>query len=172
MFVHKQKRTFMKLRCNWLQLERRSYFWSKNWIIKVKIKHIKYDDCNVAFFTGYPIYRALEAFSIFRTRHDALSYFCKHNKGSLCEKHVSIVSHKYYLHRNFHTLIYLLEQDFAYCYGISQSTVSRIIITWINFLFLKLKEILLWPPRALIKGNIPENFKSKYPTTRVILIAT
>ncbi len=35
----------------------------------------------------------------------------------------------------------LMEQDLADCFEISQSTVSRIIITWINFLFLKLKEI-------------------------------
>ena len=35
----------------------------------------------------------------------------------------------------------LMEQDLADRFEISQSTVSRIIITWINFLFLKLKEI-------------------------------
>ena len=29
----------------------------------------------------------------------------------------------------------LLEQDIAYRFGLSQSTVSRIITTWINFLY-------------------------------------
>ena len=34
-----------------------------------------------------------------------------------------------------------------------------------------MKDIPLWPPRAQIKGKMPKRFKSKYSTTRVILVA-
>ena len=44
----------------------------------------------------------------------------------------------------------LLEQDLAYRFGVSQSTISRIVITWINFLYLQLKQIPLWSPKALV----------------------
>lgn len=47
----------------------------------------------------------------------------------------------------------LLEQDLAYRFLVSQSTVSRICITWINFLFVKFKEVPLWPTRACKQSN-------------------
>ena len=54
----------------------------------------------------------------------------------------------------------------------SQSTTSRIISTWINFLYLKFKEIPMWPPRDLVHAIMLKQFKEKYPTTRVIIDAT
>ena len=66
----------------------------------------------------------------------------------------------------------LLEQDLAYHFGVSQSTVSRIINTWINFIYLQLKQIPLWIPRDLTQLNMPRCFKDKYPFTRVIIDAT
>jgi hypothetical protein len=63
----------------------------------------------------------------------------------------------------------LFEQDLAYRFNVSQSTVSRITCTWINLLYLKLKEIQLWPPREIIRANMPS---TQYPTTRVIIDAT
>ena len=56
--------------------------------------------------------------------------------------------------------------------GLSQPTVSRIITTWVNFLYLKLKDIQLWMPRELVQANMPQQFKKQYPTTRVIIDAT
>ena len=66
----------------------------------------------------------------------------------------------------------LLQQDLAYRFGISQSSVSRILTTWIKFVYLKLKRIPLWPLRALVLSNMPNTFKMQYPTTRVIIDAT
>ena len=65
-----------------------------------------------------------------------------------------------------------MEQDLADRFEISQSTTSRIICTWINFLYFKFKEIPLWPPRDLVLANMPRQFKEKYPSTRVITDAT
>ena len=62
-----------------------------------------------------------------------------------------------------------MEQDLAFRFGISQSIVSRITTTWINFIYLKLKELPLWMPRVLVQANMPEQFMKQYPTTRVIV---
>lgn len=66
----------------------------------------------------------------------------------------------------------MLEQDIADRFGLSCATVSRIFAMWINFLFLKVKEIPLWPPQDVVKSNMPKNFKGLYTTTRVVIDAT
>ena len=57
----------------------------------------------------------------------------------------------------------LLEQDLADRFSASQSTVSRITCTWINFLYLKLKQIPMWPSRNLVRANMPKQFKGTVP---------
>ena len=59
----------------------------------------------------------------------------------------------------------LLEQDIAYCFGVSQSTVSRIFTIWINFLYLQFKQISLWPPREFIHAHMPKLLREQYPMT-------
>ena len=66
----------------------------------------------------------------------------------------------------------LLQQDPADQFGLSYATTSRIFTTWINFLYLKLKEIPLWPARDVVQANMPKCFKDSYPTTCVIIDAT
>ena len=52
----------------------------------------------------------------------------------------------------------LPEEHLAHLYGVSQSTISRIIITWVNFLYLKFKDIPMWPSRE-VDNYMPEQFK-------------
>jgi len=66
----------------------------------------------------------------------------------------------------------LCEQDLAYRFKISQATVSRIIITWINFMFFKFKDIPIWLSRQSVDYHMPDCFQSLYPTTRCIIDAT
>ena len=66
----------------------------------------------------------------------------------------------------------LFERDLADRFSTSVSTVSRICITWLNFLNLKLKELPLWPGHDLVKFYLPQVFKDLYPDTRVIIDAT
>ena len=64
------------------------------------------------------------------------------------------------------------EEHLAHLYGVSQATISRIIITWVNFLYLKFKDVPMWPSRELINKHMPQQFKEKYPSTRVIIDCT
>ena len=47
----------------------------------------------------------------------------------------------------------------------------EIFTTWINFLYFKLREILLWPLREVIKNYMPKSFRDLCPTTREVLDA-
>ncbi|CAB3979541.1 Hypothetical predicted protein [Paramuricea clavata] len=65
------------------------------------------------------------------------------------------------------------EEHLAHLYGVSQSTTSKIIVTWVNFLYLKLKDdVPMWPSRELVDKYMPEQFKEKFPSTRVIIDCT
>ena len=64
------------------------------------------------------------------------------------------------------------QNHLAHLFHISQSSVSRIITTWVNFIYLKLGQLCLWAPRTVIDQTMPASFKEKYPHTRVIIDCT
>ena len=60
------------------------------------------------------------------------------------------------------------EQDLATRFHISQSTVSRICVTWVNFLYYMLGTLPIWPTRKTMDELMPDCFKCMFPGTRVI----
>ena len=64
--------------------------------------------------------------------------------------------------------------ELSFLFGISESTVSKIIVTWINFMYYQLKELKdqFWPTMDIINEHMPDDFRTKFQTTRVILDAT
>ncbi|KAL0879277.1 hypothetical protein ABMA27_003057 [Loxostege sticticalis] len=57
-------------------------------------------------------------------------------------------------------------------FGVSRTVVSNVIITWINFVNDIWSLLDIWPSRELVDFYMPENFKSYYPSTRVIIDGT
>lgn len=66
----------------------------------------------------------------------------------------------------------LLEEDLASRFRISQSLVSKILTTWIKFVFFRFKELNIFPDRDIIELHKPQCFKDKYKGTTVIIDAT
>ena len=64
------------------------------------------------------------------------------------------------------------EIHLAHLFKISQSTVSSIFVSWINFLYLKFDQINIWPSRKVVDKSMPEAFKEKYPSTKVRIDCT
>ena len=71
-----------------------------------------------------------------------------------------------------HLRLGLFERDLANRFNVSVSTVCRIWRTWIRFMYLRFKKILLWPSQSLVNLYMPKGFKELYPTTRVIIDVT
>ena len=65
-----------------------------------------------------------------------------------------------------------LNQVLADNFNISQTTVSRVFISWVNFLYFMLGSICIWPSRAKIQKHMPTCFKSLYPDCRGIIDAS
>jgi hypothetical protein len=64
------------------------------------------------------------------------------------------------------------EEHLCHLFDISISTVSRIVISWVNFMYLKFTQINIWPSREIIDKTMPEAFKENYSATRVIIDCT
>ena len=64
------------------------------------------------------------------------------------------------------------EKHLGNLFQVSQSTVSRIFISWINFMFLRFGNINIWQTRADVNNAMPEDFKKEYSSSRVIIDCT
>ena len=47
-------------------------------------------------------------------------------------------------------------------FGIDESTGSRIFVSWVNFIYLCLSAIPIWPTREQIDQTMPQTFKDSY----------
>lgn len=65
----------------------------------------------------------------------------------------------------------LKQRDLAEQYGVPQSTVSRIILTCIHFLYSVLGSPRIWMTKDIIKECLPSEFED-YPDTTTILDST
>uniref|UniRef100_A0A4W5KWQ8 DDE Tnp4 domain-containing protein n=1 Tax=Hucho hucho TaxID=62062 RepID=A0A4W5KWQ8_9TELE len=70
-----------------------------------------------------------------------------------------------------HLSLGLKQKDLAHRFSIHQSTVSRIIISWANFLYCLLGSARIWIPKKTIKAHLPPEFKD-YPDTQVVIDCT
>ena len=64
------------------------------------------------------------------------------------------------------------EKHLAQLFHISQSTVSRIFLSWINYLYLKFGQVSIWANKEVVRATMPDSFKDKYSSTRVIIDCT
>lgn len=64
------------------------------------------------------------------------------------------------------------EKVIADIFGISTTTVSRIIITWANYLFIVLGSMPIWMTKEQVQATMPPKFKQYCPNVRVILDCT
>ena len=55
----------------------------------------------------------------------------------------------------------------SYLFDVADSTISNTFLTWINFLYLRLGSLPIWPELKDIK--LPESMKEKYPNCKTII---
>ena len=63
----------------------------------------------------------------------------------------------------------LFEQDLAYIFCVSQSTVSRIFQKWITVMSVRLAFLVKWPDRDQLQKTMPSCFREHFPRCAVIL---
>ena len=65
-----------------------------------------------------------------------------------------------------------LNQVLADNFNVLQTTISRIFISWVNFLYFMLGSFCIWPSQAKIEKYMPDCFKKFYPKCRGIIDAS
>ena len=63
-------------------------------------------------------------------------------------------------------------EHLEWLFRIDKSTVSRIFVSWVNFIYLRLSAIPIWPTREQVDQTMPQTFKDSFPKTRVIIDCT
>jgi len=144
-----------------------------------RLENIKDDNDLVHFYTGFPDYDTLLTFYKIVLEEDAKvmrQWRSGQSKESYAESKSGRNLKLPLLEQFFLTLVRLrlglLEVDLAHRFGVSQTTVSRIIMTWINLLYHNLKGLERYPPWHVVKNHMPDAFKEQYPNTRLIIDAT
>ena len=141
-----------------------------------RLDNILKNDQKIQYYTGFPNYGTLKSFYDFLgPAVNNLNYWG--SSAGVAEKSPTGRNRVLPPMEEFFLVLVRLrlgtfEKDLADRFNISVSTVSRICLTWINFLYLKVKEIPLWPKREVVQFFMPSVFKSLYPSTRVIIDAT
>ena len=134
------------------------------------------DDKKIKFYTGFISYKLFILFyeAVKPSAQNMTSaYYCKSgDKRTLAGRPRSMLS----IDELFMFLMRLRqnfpEQDLAERFRITESTVSRILLTWTSLLYFVLGNIPLWISKEEIIRRMPRCFKHTYPSTRVIIDCT
>jgi len=57
----------------------------------------------------------------------------------------------------------------SYLFDIADGTVSNTLITWLNFMYIRLGSICIWPSRDQVALAMPDSMKKTFPSTRCII---
>ena len=146
---------------------------------KFGLTHFAGSDADIKFYTGFPNYSTLTSFYEFlQPAVTQLNYWGSNyiedrpfgiEKRGPSRKLKPIDELFLVLCR---MRCNVLEKDLGNRFGLDCSTISRILTTWINFLYYTLKQLPIWASLKVVNETMPECFKAHYPCTRVIIDCT
>lgn len=133
------------------------------------------DDASISFYTGFSSYYSfLTFFNVIQpsAKNMKSAYYVPSETISLAgrKRSMQLIDEMFMFFCRLRAG--LLEQDLSIRFNCSVSTVSRKIITWTNFLYFILAELPIWLSKENIQKLMPQDFKSLYPNTRVIIDCT
>lgn len=138
----------------------------------------------IRFYTGFPSYAILiETFNVIRPTAEKMYSWSQMQrlrfKGTtqVDKLRETLRSCKLSLFEQFFLFLQKLRlgsfnQVLADDYNVSNATVSRIFLSWSNFLYFVLGSMPIWPSWSKIKKHMPKCFKELYPKCRGIIDAS
>ena len=60
-------------------------------------------------------------------------------------------------------------EHLGWLFRINKSTVGRIFVSWVEFAYLRVSAIPIWPKREQVDQTMPQTLKDSFPKTRVII---
>ena len=117
------------------------------------VSHIENDDKAVRFYTGLP------SWAVFVYLYNFLSPYLVHTTGPRLfqnkQNELLIVLMKLRLN--------LMLEDLSRRFEIGTGSVSRVMQRWLNVMYVRLKFLIVWPTRDIIRKSVPNSIKQHYP---------
>lgn len=66
----------------------------------------------------------------------------------------------------------LMNEDLAHRFGVHKTSVSKIFHKWLHVLYCRLKQLIVWPERTVIRKTLPDVFKPKFSKVVCIIDCT
>ena len=140
------------------------------------------EDTDICFYTGFPnrqVYDAVLTYLNPGKNGENLVYTRNESSPDANSTPLRKIERPRKLTPRNHFFIFLcrakvglFERDLAYRFNISIGTVSNVVFSWANLLYLRLGSLSIWPCKEKMLEEIPESFKLKYKETRVIIDCT
>ncbi len=150
----------------------------------ISVEDLKNDDHKTRFYTGFVNFQMLMLFLTTLMKHgaDKLNYW-EGQKRSMGDKQyhqegvdkpgrkrkLSVPAE--FLMVMMRLRMGLLQEHLVDIFKVSQSTVSRILTTWTNFLYDHAKGLIAWPTRTQILWNLPRAFQD-FRDTQIVVDCT
>ena len=134
-------------------------------------------DDQIRFYTKFPSERVFKIFwESIAPSASRLAYWSKAKRigesdmGPSPSRRMALIDE--FLIYSMRVAVGMKEQLIADMFEVSVATVSRVTITWANYLFLMLGSLPLWVRMEKVKSVMPAKFKLHCPNVRVILDCT
>ena len=147
------------------------------------LNDISHSDELIKLYTGIPSYPLFQwLFAEVKPHAETLQYWS--GKSSLIDKQYQVYNHNKPGRKRTQSLedemlmtlmklrLNLREDDLAFRFNVSQSTVSKVISTWLPFLHKELKPFIYWPTQDEIRKYYPCCFHRYRGTVRCIIDCT
>lgn len=144
-------------------------------ICKFGLERFSTDNDSIKFYTGFPSYHHLVTFYEFVKPCAETMQYCYTNSTSSPftrpgGRTMALIDELFlFLVR---IRLGLFQQDLAHRFNVHESTVSRKVVTWANYLYFFLGVQPIWPSREVVLKYMPQVFKDLYSSTRVIIDCT
>ena len=136
--------------------------------------HVIRDDEQCQHYTGFPDFKRFEAclnfLSVGSNGENVRTKGTSEQKGSGRSRSLSS-------EEQFLILLMKLRNGFSnlhlgWLFHCDGSTITRLLISWVNYVYLKFSSLPIWPSREEVNVSMPDVFKEKFPNTRVIIDCT
>lgn len=123
-------------------------------------ENFKDDDKKVKYYTGLPSYSVLKALYDYMSEDLQLPSTITSAKKSVFEQLVMVL---------MKLRLNLGDQDLAYRFQVTQSTVSRYFNRWLDVMYVSLSCLVTWPERDQLMKTMPMEFRKHFKKCVVII---